>query len=272
MIKKIVTYPDQRIKITSADVRTFDEELLELIENMKDTMEANGLNELAAIQIAVPANVILLKDAQGEILELINPRIIQSEGTVESTEKTGYLPGITATLPRYGKIKLVYQDRSGTQKSMDVDGDLSIRIQRKIDYTFGGTFVDKLDKKGRKRVEKELETQWGAVQGESCPTVFYRDYFTKGIRYLLFIVFLTLFSGIFTDDAAILEKVYLFEEIATLLILLLIIGYFFYAQYEARTYRSCTSCQTGNIIGTVFIALVKMLLLFAAAYLFVNPA
>lgn len=272
MIKKIVTYPDQRIKITSADVRTFDEELFELIENMKETMEANGLSELAAIQIAVPANVILLKSAQGEILELINPRIIQREGSVESTEKTAYLPGITATLQRYGKIKVVYQDRDGVQKSMDVDGELSVRIQRKIDYTFGGTFVDKLDKKGRKRVEKELEAQWGAQSGESCPTVYYRDYFTKGIRVLLLIEFLTLFTGFFTDSVTILENVYFFDKIATLLIMLLIIGYFFYAQYEARSFRSCTSCQTGNIIGTAFIAVVKMMLLFAAAYYFVNPA
>lgn len=271
MIKKIVTYPDQRIKITSADVRTFDEELFALIDNMKDTMEANGLNELAAIQIAVPANVVLLKNAQGEVLELINPRIIQREGTVESTESTGYLPGITATLPRYGKIKVIYQDRHGEQKSMDVDGELSVRIQRKIDYTFGGTFVDKLDKKGRKRVEKELEAQWGTASGESCPTVFYRDYFTKAIKSLLAVEFLTLFTGIFTDAAPLLEKVYLFDKIATLLIFLLIIGYFFYAQYEARQYRSCTSCQTGNIIGTALIALAQMLLLFAAAYFFVNP-
>ncbi len=271
MVKELVTYPDERIKITSADVRKFDEELFTLIENMKDTMDANGLDALSAIQIAVPATVVLVRH-DGELLELINPRIIGSEGTVESTETTAYLPGITATVTRYDKIKLIYQDRSGLQHSMDVDGKLSSLIQRKIDYTFGGTFVDKLDKKGRKRVEKEAEAAWGAREAASCPTRSKRGYFTRVIRLLLWTVGLSLFAPLLTDDINMLENVYTLEKGALGLNSVLIIGYFFYAQYEARQSRSCTSCQTGNIIGTALIAFVMTLLLLGLSFLFVNPA
>jgi peptide deformylase len=265
MIKELVVYPDERIKVTSADVRKFDDELFALIENMKDTIEANNLDALSAIQIAVPATVVIIKD-QNEYLELINPRIIGTTGNITSTEKTAYLPNLEGTLQRYEKIKLIYQDRQGDQKSMDVDGELSITIQRKIDYTFGGTYIDKLDKKQQSEIEKKLE--YGIVQSASCPTTFKRDYFTKAIKYLFYIGFASIFAKFFLEDTAMLFTMQMYISLA---IALLMVGYFFYAQYEARTYQSCTSCQTGNIVGTVLIQSFKLLILFLISYFWVQP-
>lgn len=265
MIKELVTYPDERIKITSADVRKFDEDLFGLIDNMKETMEANGLDALAAIQIAVPATVVLIKKEDGELLELVNPRIIHTEGRVESTERTQYLPGIEATLMRYDRIKLIYQDRNGSQHAMDVDGELSIRIQRKIDYTFGGTFVDKLDKKGQRRVEKEAEAQWGR-RAESCPTVFYRDYFKKGAVWLMLAVLLSFLAPLIVDETT-LTLLYTVDKWMMATVPLLMVGYFFYARYETEKYKQCTSCQTGNIIGTCIVVLAQWLILLAAMLL-----
>jgi hypothetical protein len=84
--------------------------------------------------------------------------------------------------------------------------------------------------------------------------------------------FITLFVPFFTDSHALLADVYLFDKVSTLLILVLIVGYFFYAQHEARAGSSCTSCQSGNIIGTSIIALVKTVVLFIAAYFWINPS
>lgn len=280
MIKKLVTYPDERIKITSADVRTFDEALFGLIENMKDTMEVNGADALAAIQIAVPATVVILRQDDGSYLELINPRIIASEGTVSSTEQTLYLGDISATLPRYEKIKLIYQDRNGTQQSMDVDGELAIRIQRKIDYTFGGTFVDKLHKKEQRRVEKEAEANMRhrMKNGESCalekraPKRFYRDYFTAGIKTLLLLESLTLFVVFFGNAEELLGSIYRFDTAVTLVLAALIAAYFFMAHYETRRERSCTGCQSGNIIANTFIYAVLAAVLFLMSYFLINPS
>lgn len=261
MVKELVVYPDERIRVTSADVRTFDEKLFELIDNMKDTMEANGLREIAAIQIAVPATVVLLKE-NDTLLELINPRIIGSEGQIESEEQTAYFPDITAVVSRYDKIKLVYQDREGKQHGMDVDGELSCRIQRKIDLTFGGTVMEKLDRKGRADVEKKLDVGWGSHVGESCPTIFKRDYIAQMIRTLTFLFFVSLFTPFFTDSSETVASLYSYHKIGFGIISFLILVYFFYAQYETRQYASCTSCQTGNIFGTAVIAWVKISVLF----------
>jgi len=271
MIKKLVQYPDERIKITSADVRRFDDELLTLIENMKDTMEANGLNELAAIQIAVPATVVLIKEGEG-YLELINPRIIGTTGLQESVETTNYLPNITATLNRYDGIKLIYQDRYGAQQSMDVSGELSKRIQRKIDYTFGGTFVDKLPKKEQRRVENELE--YGIVKGSggTCPTISYRQYFLKTIKLLLAAMLLIVLSSLFVSETSTLELFYRAELWMTGANVLLLIGYALYAQYETSKFSSCTSCQAANTYGNVLFLGVALLILWLLSYFTVNPS
>ena len=50
MIKEIVAYPDARIRHASADIRIFDEDLVEIIDNMKDTMRSLQLEALSAIQ------------------------------------------------------------------------------------------------------------------------------------------------------------------------------------------------------------------------------
>ncbi len=271
MIKKLVQYPDERIKITSADVRSFDDKLLTLIENMKDTMEANGLRELAAIQIAVPATVVILKEGDG-YLELINPRIIGTTGLQESAETTNYLPNIKATLDRYDGIKLIYQDREGVQRSMDVSGELSRRIQRKIDYTFGGTFVDKLPKKEQKRVEKELE--YGIVEGSggTCPTISYRQYFLKTIKLLLAVMFLTVLASLFISDSSTLALLYSAELWMTGANVVLLIAYALYAQHETSKFSSCTSCQTANTYGNVAFLGLLLFIIWLLSYFIVNPS
>jgi len=48
--------------------------------------------------------------------------------------------------------------------------------------------------------------------------------------------------------------------------LFFIVVYFFYAQYEGKQYKNCSSCQIGNIIGTSAIELFKLLVLFVLVY------
>ena len=148
---------------------------------------------------------------------------------------------------------------------MSADGELSIRIQRKIDYTFGGTFVDKLQKKEQKRIEKEAEAQWGASQGESCPTVFYRDYFKKAAKIAMLLVLLSFLSPFFVDNET-KTLIYTIDKWLLGSVPVFLTIYFFYARYEAEKYKQCTSCQIGNIIGTCIIALAQWLIVLSGTY------
>ncbi|MDD5717154.1 MAG: peptide deformylase [Sulfuricurvum sp.] len=272
MIKELITYPDERIKHVSADVRKFDDELFELLENMRDTMEHHNLDAIAAIQIAVPACAIIVKSEEG-LLELINPRIIVTEGTTTAEEKSAYYPGFSATLKRYNRIKVVYENRNGELQHLNVEGDFSRLLQRKIDMLFGGTLLDKLDKEGRKHSEKILSKQAleaGLELGASCPTVFVRDYFKRGAKYLLALVALTLTFPFFAS-AHICATAAFVDKFALLGVVGLTIVYYFYAQHEAKLYKQCTSCQIGNIIGTVAILLFQLIVVSLGVFFWLIP-
>ena len=147
MVKELILYPDERINIASADVRKFDKELDSLVRDMKDTIESHNAQGLAAIQIAIPLCVVVAKDPEGNWLELFNPRIIRAKGKSTSTETSLYLPNIKEEIPRHEEITIVYQDRTGKQQSIQAKGSFAYLLQRKIDYVFGGTFANKLDRK-----------------------------------------------------------------------------------------------------------------------------
>lgn len=270
MIKELITYPDERIKHVSADVRKFDDELFTLLENMYDTMEHNGIDAIAAIQIAVPACAIIIK-YENQVFELINPRIIMTDGILVAEEKTAYYPDFSTELKRHDSIKVVYEDRNGNSKYLDAEGDLSRIIQRKVDMLFGGTLLDKLDKDGRKEAEKVLAAQaQGYEFGASCPTVFVRDYFKRGAKYLLALIAFTFVLPFFVSPP-LRELLYTADKYALIGVPLLMVTYFLYAQHEAKVYKQCTSCQIGNIIGTTAIMAFQLLIVSLGVFLWVAP-
>lgn len=269
MIKELITYPDERIKYISADVRKFDDELFELLENMSDTMEHHALEAISAIQIAVPFSAIIIKN-EDERFELINARIIVNEGSVVTEEKSPYFPSaFSASIKRYDKIKVVYENRNGELCHLDIEGDFSRRVQQQIDFLFGGTLLDKLNKEGRKTAEKQLSDE-GFVAGEACPVVFVRDYFKRGAKYLLALIALTFILPFFITPE-LRETVYMLDKFALIPVPILMIIYYFYAQHEARLYKQCTSCQIGNIIGTVAILAFQLLIVASGVFLWMVP-
>ena len=265
MVKEIVKYPTTPSLEFGGNVRHFDESLFELIGDLKDTIEANNLNALAAFQIGSPYAVIVIKQEDGSYLEIINPRIIKREGTVEPTETTAYFPGLSAKTKRYEKIKLMYEDREGNQKFLEADGDLAITIQRKIDYVFGSNFRVRLSDEERKLFDSKLEFGTDAITDNGCPTVFKRDRILQLFRVLFISAIIGLVGSFFVSEETLvtLKSV---ESYLMASMLGLIVIYFFYAQYEGRQYKNCSSCQIGNIIGTSAIELTKLLVLFIASY------
>jgi len=164
MVKEIITYPTPLSVAYATDVRSFDAELFSLIEDLKDTINENNLEGLAAFQIGNYYNVIVVKDESGDFLELINPRLIGHEGSMTTEETTAYYPGKKASIKRYKDITVVYQDREAKSQTLHASGALSILLQRKIDYTFGAPFIHKMSKDAREAflqgLEKQEEKSW----------------------------------------------------------------------------------------------------------------
>jgi len=265
MVREIVKYPTTPSLEFGGNIRHFDASLFELIQDLKDTIEANNLNALAAFQIGSPYAVIVIKNEDGTYLEIINPRIIKREGSVEPIETTAYFPGLSAKTKRYEKIKLMYEDREGKQQFLEADGDLAITIQRKVDYVFGSNFRVRLSNEERKLFDSKLEFGTDAITDNGCPTVFKRDRILQVFRLFFISAILGLIGSFFVSE----ETLQTLKEVENYLMasmLGLIVVYFFYAQYEGKQYKNCSSCQIGNIIGTSAIELVKLLAVFIASY------
>jgi len=272
MIKEIITYPTPPSVEFSVDVRVFNENIVSLIEDLIDTIEANELEALTAFQIGSYYNVIVVKNDDGTYLELLNPRVLSTDGKITSIEKTAYFPGLSAEIIRYDKISLVYQDRDGNNLSLKAEGPQSVIIQRKIDYTFGATFLQKMSEDEKAKFETKLEHGSDVSIPESCPTTFKRDIILKVVNIGMVLMLLALVASFFISESSTLSTIWTYQLNASYLLVALNVIYFFYAQYEGKLYTSCSSCQLGNIIGTALISLVKLSLIMISSYFLINPS
>jgi len=271
MVKDIVQYPTPLSVEFAVDVRVFNENIVSLIEDLKDTINANNLQGLAAFQIGSHFNVIVVKKDDGSFLELINARLISQSGRITTSEKTAYFGDLSAEIERYDKISVIYQDIKAQNISLKAEGDFSRLLQRKLDYTFGATFLQKMSENERSFFEQKLEFGSDIAIMESCPTTFNRDKILKLIKYLYVAMFLVIVAALFVDKET-SSMLWEYQLYGSYGLLGLNVIYFFYAYFEGKAYTTCVSCQLGNIIGTTFISLIKLSLLMLASYFLVNPA
>lgn len=270
MIKSLIRYPDPVIRLISANVRFFNDELSQWIADMVDTMRANDLEALSAIMIGIQYNIIVIKE--GDIYTpYINARLIKQTGMSTQTERSTYYPGISVDVDRFENVTVIYEDEKGNPHHRDLDAKMSRIFQQQLDYCFGSTFVDRVDKEMKQRIHDHLE--FGLVKdaaGGSCPTVFYRDYFKRAAKYLMGLIAVTFATPFFVSQS-VQKLIYTMDTYALVGVVLLMVGYFFYAQYESQKFKQCTSCQTGNIIGTVAIATLQLLIIAAVVFTWMAP-
>ena len=264
MIKELIKYPQSLGKEFNAPVRFFDETLHSLIEDLKDTIEANNLEGLSAFQIGNPYNVLVIKQ-KNEFLVMVNPKIYQEKGSITSAETTTYFGDITASVTRANEIKLTYEDEKANTKYLSANDQLAVLIQRKVDYMYGGTIRYRLADKKQDEFDTKLQYGNDALQNASCPTSSIKDKISIFINYLIVFSFVALIFVFILDN----KNILLLQEVETysmLSILALILIYVPYGYYEGKVNKGCTSCQVGNILGTAVIALVKLSILYTLNY------
>ena len=162
MVREVLIYPDKRLRQKSAVVQHFDDALGKLLDDMYDTMiEQNGIG-IAAIQIGVPLRALVINTANEEgeqlrenLLEIINPHIVASEGGATYSEGCLSVPGYYEEGERSEKVVLQYCDRNGNAQTLEAAELLAIAIQHEIDHLDGRLFIEKLPLLVRKKFEKE---------------------------------------------------------------------------------------------------------------------
>jgi len=158
----ILEFPDPRLRTVAAPVAAVDDEVRRLIDDMLETMYAAPGVGLAATQVDVHRRVLVadVSQDQDHPLALVNPEILEREGTVEAEEGCLSVPGIFDTLTaRSSRIVVRALDRDGKRIEMEADGLLAICIQHEMDHLEGKLFVDYLSDLKRTRIRKKLEKE-----------------------------------------------------------------------------------------------------------------
>ena len=167
MVREIVVYPDKRLKQVSKPVESFDEELHTLLDDMYDTMRVKNGVGLAAIQVGVDKRVLIINIPLEDIpegedeqprentLEMINPVIVEKDGSTKFQEGCLSVPGIYEEVERAKHVKVEYFDRHGKKHVIEDDDFLAIAMQHEIDHLEGRVFIEKLSFIKRKKFEKE---------------------------------------------------------------------------------------------------------------------
>ncbi len=150
-IKEILYYPDPGLKQISAEITSFDDALLSIIQDMEDTMaEGPGAVGIAAPQIGQTIRAIIVdvssrkKITHHGHLVLINPEIIAWEGMKIGREGCLSVPDYTGNVVRAEKINLIASDTEGNPLSFEMDGYEARAIQHELDHLDGLLFLDRL--------------------------------------------------------------------------------------------------------------------------------
>lgn len=160
-ILNILHYPDGRLHKVAAPVTLFDEELKKLVRDMAETMyEAPGVG-LAATQVNVHKQVIVIdtSDTHDQLRVLINPHILNLDGVQVCEEGCLSVPGVYEEVERAEKVVVRAQDEQGTEYVMEAEGLVAVCVQHEMDHLKGKVFVEYLSRLKQARIRNRMEKE-----------------------------------------------------------------------------------------------------------------
>ena len=163
-IKKILVEPNKLLRKVSQPVKEVTKEIQRLMDDMLETMySANGIG-LAAIQVGIPKNLIVIdlltKEKKKDPIFFVNPKIIKKSSRMTKYEEGCLsIPNLFAIVQRPSECEVEYLDYKGKKKTLKATGLLATCIQHEIDHLKGILFIDYLSKLKRDIILKKLSKQ-----------------------------------------------------------------------------------------------------------------
>lgn len=157
-ILTILEFPDERLRKKAVPVKTVDNEIKKLVDDMFETMyEARGVG-LAATQVNVHQRVIVIDVSEDKKspLCLINPEIVAKDGVEETEEGCLSVPGFFEKVKRADHITVRALDRNGESFEFEARDLLAVCVQHEMDHLEGKLFVDYISPLKRQMIKKKL--------------------------------------------------------------------------------------------------------------------
>ena len=158
---RILRYPDARLHRIAAPVEQVNDSIRALVADMAETMYAAPGVGLAATQVDVHKQVIVIdaSETRDKLLTLINPEILAASGVADCEEGCLSVPGIYEKIARAERIAVRALGLDGQTFTMDAEGLLAVCIQHEMDHLKGRVFVEYLSRLKQARIRAKLRKQ-----------------------------------------------------------------------------------------------------------------
>lgn len=144
-IRKIVVQGDEILNKVCKPVTAFDRKLHTLLDDMADTLrQANGAG-LAAPQVGILRRAVVVANDEDEILELINPEIIATEGEQTGPEGCLSVPGKFGMVTRPYRVRVRAQDRDGNWFEAEGEELMARAFCHELEHLDGHLYVEHID-------------------------------------------------------------------------------------------------------------------------------
>ena len=154
-IRKIVELgQDDILRKRARKVDKFDKRLWTLMDDMADTMYENDGAGLAAPQVGILKRVVVIDVGEG-LIELVNPEIMEEEGTQMCIEGCLSVPGRRGRVERPLKVRVHAQDRKGNHIELEGEEFLANAISHELDHLDGIMYTDKMIEDVTDRMQQE---------------------------------------------------------------------------------------------------------------------
>jgi peptide deformylase len=157
----ILRYPDARLHKIAAPVDEVNESIRTLVADMAETMYAAPGVGLAATQLDVHKQVIVIdaSETRDQLLTLINPEILVATGVSDCEEGCLSVPGIYEKIERAERVVVRARGLDGQNFDMEADGLLAVCIQHEMDHLKGRVFVEYLSRLKQTRIRAKMQKQ-----------------------------------------------------------------------------------------------------------------
>jgi peptide deformylase len=160
-LHEVVKYPDPVLHRKGDPVTEFNEDLEQLVEEMFDSMYAAQGIGLAAPQIGISKQITVIdvsfNENPADKIVLINPEIVEREGTIHEEEGCLSLPDINEKVKRAARVKVRAQNAKGEFFEIEGEELLSRALQHEIDHLHGILFIDHLSRLKRDLILRRIK-------------------------------------------------------------------------------------------------------------------
>ena len=154
----ILKYPDPRLNTLAEPVIKINQQIRRLVDDLAQTMYAAPGVGLAATQVDVHKQVIVLdiSETKDQLLVLINPEILESSGEAECEEGCLSVPGVFDKVKRAEHVRVAALNVNGDRFEVDASNVLAVCVQHEIDHLKGIVFVEYLSMLKQGRIARKM--------------------------------------------------------------------------------------------------------------------